>query len=78
MTTRISPPEGGLVEEPWVALGDVIRREDSPVVAREHDIDIALDIATGHFDPPADDTTEALFARLVRDRTVVVRERAPQ
>jgi hypothetical protein len=67
LTTRTSPPDGRLEE-----LRDVIRRDDSPVVAREHD----GEVAPWHFDAPADCPTEALFARLDRDRAVVVRERS--
>jgi hypothetical protein len=73
LTTPASPPEGRPVEELRDALGNVIRREDSPVVAREHDVDVAA----WHFDPPADRPTQALCARLDWARAVVVRERSP-
>jgi hypothetical protein len=67
LTTRPSPPDSDVVDALQGALGDLIRREDSP---------LAKDgAAPWHFYPPVDDRDHDLFAGLDWSHAVVVHER---
>jgi hypothetical protein len=69
LTTRPSPPDSDLVEALQGALGDLIRREDSPIA------EIEDGVAVAHFYPPVDERDHDLFAALDWSHAVVVHER---
>ena len=71
LTTRPSPPDGDLVEALRGALGDLIVREDSPIV----EVEDGVAEARWHFYPPVDEREHDLFARLDWSHAVVVHER---
>jgi hypothetical protein len=71
LTTRESPPDGDLVEQLWNALGELLRRADSPIYN-----DDLNDIpgSAWYFDPPLGPLESKVFEELDWNRAVVVRQ----
>jgi hypothetical protein len=72
LTTLHSPPEGDLVEQLSNALGSLIARSDSPVMAVE---DSGTGETAWHWYPALDEPTRQLFSRLDWKHAILVHER---